>query len=157
MQQELQTTKELADLFGDALPGEGVAAAARIYLKSRREKEHAEAEVKRLSSQLQTAESLLFQKLDEARLLSVKVDEGDGQAVLVSTHNKTSYSMPSGGLSEHDSLHQWLIVVGGGDLIRDNVNPQSFSAFCREIADQGGAIHHDVKTFTRRVVAVRKG
>jgi hypothetical protein len=147
-----QTTPTLEDLFGAPITGtDAVAKAARIYLEVRKIKEEQEQHLKDCNESLRTAETALFQKMDEARTVSVKLDDG----TLVSTSTSTKYNLPAGGL-DNDDLKQWMIVAGGQDLLKTTIHHASFSSFCKELVEQGKQLPEAVKSITLRTVRVTR-
>ena len=146
---------ELATLFGHDETAEArpdVTSSARVYLDLRRQVDDAEAALKTLRSRMDTAESAFLAKLDECGLSSVKL--ADGTALTSSTSNY--YALPAGAL-EDASVMLWLIRMGGRDLVKRTIHHQSFSGFCRELAEDGKSMHPAVKLAQRRGVRMKSG
>jgi hypothetical protein len=150
---DLGNRTDVAALFGHA-PTNEVVDAAQIYLIARLKKEEAEKALRAANEELDSAESLLLGKLDEAGVKSIKVD-WDGGVAALSASTTTYYAMPKDGL-EDTNLYLWLLRAGGKDLVRRTIHHASFSSFCREVADSGRAVHPAVKRTERRVVRVKR-
>jgi hypothetical protein len=76
--------------------------------------------------------------------------------VLLSASSRGYYRLPAGAL-EDPTVRQWLLRAGGQEIMRMQVNPQTFSAFCRELVAAGHALHPRVAQAVRRLVSVRGG
>ena len=146
---------DLAALFGHSpdTPTDSLVAAARYYLDCRARKEDNERLAKDLGERLGQAETELLRKLDEAGVLSVKVETTEGKSAMISAATSTHYRLPSGHL-EDSNFMLWLLRNGGQDMVRRTVHHATFSSFCREIAEQGKTIPSPVVATTMRTLRV---
>jgi hypothetical protein len=147
------TPEVAAELFGRD-PNPSIIQAARSYLERRANKECQEAALKLANEQMAAAEDVLLRKLDEAGVLSVKLDD-EGKKTLLASSTTTYYSVPAGAL-DNPEVVRWLYNNGGRDLLRNTLHHASFSAFCRELAEKGRSLHPLVKVANKRSIKMRK-
>lgn len=149
------TNNSLSELFGHDASSIGLADAARAYLSCRKLKEEAESLVRTQADILNSAEDTLLQKMQEAGVLSVKVEDESGRPTMVSAGASTYYNLPQGALEDRE-IYVWLLAQGGQDLVKRSIHHASFSSFCRELVDAGRNLHPAVKVTEKKVVRVKK-
>ena len=154
-----ESATDIAVLFGhggDAPPPDSLAQAAKLYLSARTDKEEVEKELRTRQDTLNNAEEILLAKFEEAGILSIKLDNGEGKPVLLYSAPSAYYAAPSGSL-ENPEFFLWLLRSGGQDLVKRNIHHASFSSFCRELVEQGKRVHKDVIKTDKKRIGLRSG
>lgn len=126
---------------------------AQAYLAARKIAEDAENSAKLARERRDRIELDLLQRMEEAKTLSLKIEDGD-QHALLSASKRTFYSLPQEGLS-NESLRDWLDSNGGGDAVKLSIHAQTFSSFCNQMVENGKEIHPAVRVAEKKTVSVR--
>jgi hypothetical protein len=151
-----KTTNDLAALFSSPdAPSEPLIAAARHYLAKRQVVERQEEALGAAKEEKDRAETELLRLLDQAKTLSVKIQVDGGPPVMVTSATHRYYRAPTGAADDNDFL-LWLLRSGGHDLVKRTINPQSFTAFCRELREQERPLHSRVHLTEIQRVSVTK-
>lgn len=156
---QLMSDQSITDLFPviqSTASSEAVQKAARSYLLADHAKAAAEKVLKDAKASLANAEESLLKRLDESKLLAVRVQDEVGLTWTVAKVPKTHYSVLVDTLREDPGFRLWLETEQGGDLVKETMNPQSFAKFCRELQEQGKTLHAAIKKVEQQAISCRR-
>lgn len=139
--------EEVSALFADD-PSPALLAAGQCFLDARQQVAELERQLAGARRRLAMQESLLWTQMEAAGLKRLQC----GSVPLVATH-RTHYSLPAGALDE-PTVFGWALMHGAAKLIKRWADPRTFSAWCRELAAKGVALHPRVKFVTLKSVRV---
>ncbi len=140
--------QELASLFPKEV--EGLPALSRRYLEARLALAQAEEVRKRAVEALGLAEAEIIQAMEQAGVSSLRLDGAD----TVTRSVRTFYQLPAGSLDD-PRVRRWFYRQKARDLIKRQVNQQSFSKLCRERHESGKRIPDFVKVAEKKTLSLR--
>lgn len=150
------TPDRAASLFQEDEPPQQSASVSRLaaaYLAARKYAEEAENSAKLARERRDRIEMELIQRMEEAKTLSLRIEDGERSALL-SSSVRNFYSLPQEGLS-NESLRDWLDENGGGDAVKLSIHAQTFSSFCNQMRENGKDIHPAVRVAEKKTISVR--
>lgn len=143
----------IANLFqedSEAAPSESLQEYLKIFAELYEQEKKLKKELERILEKRIKAEETLYLSLEDAGFKSI------------STEDKTFYRR----LDFYASIEaerkkegfEWLKEMGGGSLIKEDVNAKTFTSFIKEELkrDEEMKLPKYIKTFTKKKVGVRK-
>jgi hypothetical protein len=142
--------RELEEMFGNPADDADMERAAFDVLAARAVADAAEQDLTVAKAVLAASEDTLLAKMQKCKAKSVLVDN-----YRLTAAETTHYAPPADALADA-GFYKWLLLSGGGDLVKRYVNRTSFGKFCRGLVSHGKGLHPRIKSVVQKVVSITR-